>query len=65
MLFGMVDALRPAISYNFGAAKLHKDVPAGKILMTAGAVISISAMAFMLTGGHLIIPFLWKAINRN
>ncbi len=57
MLFGMVDALQPAISYNFGAAKYTRMFRLEKILMTAGAVISISAMAFMLTGGHLIIPF--------
>ena len=52
MLFGMVDALQPAISYNFDAAKYTRMFRLEKILMTAGAVISISAMAFMLTGGH-------------
>lgn len=56
MLFGMVDALQPAISYNYGAKKYSRLFGLEKILMTAGALISISAMLFMLTGGHLIIP---------
>lgn len=56
MLFGMVDALQPAISYNYGADKYGRMFGLEKVLMTAGAVISISAMIFMLTGGHLIIP---------
>ena len=36
---------------------LHKDVWLKDADGRGGAAISISAMAFMLTGGHLIIPF--------
>lgn len=57
MLFGMVDALQPAISYNFGAARYGRMFRLEKILMAAGAAISVSAMIWMLTGGHLILPF--------
>lgn len=57
ILFGMVDAISPAISYNFGAGEYKRMFILEKIVMAAGAVVSVSAMLFMLTGGRLIIPF--------
>lgn len=55
MLFGMSDALQPAISYNYGAGERQRLFAIERRVQIAAACVSISALAIMLfAGGPLI-----------
>lgn len=56
ILFGMSDAIQPAISYNYGAGERKRVFALEKRAILAGAILSISVMILMMNGGTAIIP---------
>ena len=55
ILFGMGDALQPAISYNYGAASKKRVFALECRVQAAGFVISLSAMLLMFWKGDALI----------
>ena len=56
LLYGMADALQPAISYHYGAGLQQRMIALEKRVLTASALVSLAAMTAMLLGGGWIIP---------
>ncbi len=60
LVFGMCDALQPAISYCYGA-KLYEKVKAiFKCVITGATVLSVVAMLFMRFAGRYVAPLFIK-----
>lgn len=55
MLFGMADALQPAISYCYGAELRRRIVALEKRVMLVGAVVAALAFALMHFGGGALL----------
>ncbi len=56
LVFGMCDALQPAISYCYGAGLLSKVKAIFKRVVIGSAVLSVVAMLFMLFAGRYVAP---------
>lgn len=55
LLYGMVDALQPAVSYNYGAGENRRVLALEGRLCLAGALISLVVLAAMQLGGGGLI----------
>lgn len=55
LLYGISDAMQPAISYCYGAGLRPRMYALEKRVLAAGAAVSLLTMAFMLLGGRGII----------
>ncbi|WP_418667418.1 MATE family efflux transporter [Allofournierella sp.] len=55
VLFGMGDALQPALSYNYGAGQPGRVLALERRVQLAGFVISFAMMVWMLAGGRGLI----------
>ena len=55
VLFGMGDALQPALSYNYGAKQPGRVLALERRVQLAGFVISFAMMVWMLAGGRGLI----------
>ncbi len=54
LIFGMCDALQPAISYCYGAGLIKKVKAIFKRIVIAAVITSIASMLFMLLGGRYV-----------
>lgn len=63
ILFGMSDALQPAISYNYGARDTRRVFALERRVQLAGFLVSIAVLAWMLTGAQSILPYFMEAGN--
>lgn len=63
ILFGMSDALQPAISYNYGALNTDRVFALERRVQLAGLLISVAVLAWMLTGAGAILPYFMEAGN--
>lgn len=59
-VFGMCDALQPAISYCFGAGLTAKVKAIFKRIVFSAVVLSVASMLFMLFAGRFIAPLFIK-----
>lgn len=60
VIYSMINALQPAISYCYGAALYTRMKRLQQVVMIAAAGLSILAMIFLLTGGKWLLPFFVK-----
>lgn len=63
LLYGMSDALQPAISYNYGAGRRDRMFALERRVLLLGAAVSLSALAWMQFGGGAIIPLFVQENN--
>lgn len=56
LVYGMSDALLPALSYCFGAGLLQRMRKILRAVMIAAASLSVLTMLFLLTGGQYLLP---------
>lgn len=64
MLFGMADALQPAISYQVGAGKPARLVALERRVQVAAALLSLTALAGMLWAGRPLIALFSQPGNQ-
>ena len=60
LLFGMCDALQPAISYCYGAAMTHRVRALFGRVLVAAVALSCLSMCLMLFAGRFIVPLFIK-----
>lgn len=60
LLFGMGDALQPAISYNYGAGSPARIWAIERRVQAAGLLLALLVLAFMQLGGEALIGLFAK-----
>ncbi len=60
LVFGMCDALQPAISYCYGARLIDKVRAIFKRIIIGAVVLSCASMLFMMFAGHYVAPIFVK-----
>ncbi len=60
MVFGMCDALQPAISYCYGAGLYKKVKSIFKRIVFSAIVLSVASMLFMMFAGRYVAPLFVK-----
>lgn len=63
LVFGMCDALQPAISYCYGAGLMEKVRAIFKRIIFSAVVLSITSMLFMMFLGRYVAPLFIKPEN--
>ena len=59
-LFGMTDALQPAISYCYGAGRMEKVKAIFRRIILGAIVLSIASLLFMMFAGQYVAPLFVK-----
>ena len=59
-LFGMADALQPAISYCYGAGRMEKVKAIFRRIILGAIVLSIASLLFMMFAGQYVAPLFVK-----
>lgn len=60
IIFSMAGSVQPAISYCFGSHQYKRMKTIQRTMMAAAAILSLCAMAFLLSGGKWLLPFFIK-----
>ncbi len=60
LVFGMCDALQPAISYCYGAGRLDKVRAIFKRIIIGAVILSAASMLFMMFAGRYVAPLFVK-----
>ena len=60
LVFGMCDALQPAISYCYGAGRMDKVKAILRRIILGAVMLSLASMFFMLFLGEYVAPFFVK-----
>ncbi len=60
LVFGMCDALQPAISYCYGAGLYDKVKAIFRRVISAAVVLSVASMLFMMFAGRYVAPLFVK-----
>ena len=63
LLFGMCDALQPAISYCYGAGMMEKVKAIFKRIIVSAVFLSVLSMLFMMFAGRYIAPLFIEPEN--
>lgn len=63
LVFGMCDALQPAISYCYGAGLMDKVRALFKRILLGAAVLSVASLLFMMFVGQYVAPLFIKPEN--
>ncbi len=59
-VFGMCDALQPAISYCYGAGRLQKVKAIFRRMVISAVILSVASMLFMMLAGRFVAPLFVK-----
>lgn len=59
-LFGMADALQPAISYCYGAGRMEKVKAIFRRIILGAIVLSVASLLFMMFAGQYVAPLFVK-----
>ena len=59
-LFGMTDALQPAISYSYGAERMDRVKALFRRIILGAVVLSVASLLFMMFAGQYVAPLFIK-----
>ncbi len=65
LVFGMCDALQPAISYCYGANLLYKVKAIFRRILLGAVILSIASMLFMFFAGQYVAPLFVKPEDKE
>ncbi len=63
VIYSMVDAMQPAISYCFGAGLWQRMKRIKQVVLSASAALSVASMLFLVFGAEWLLPFFIKGDN--